>query len=262
MRDSWSNSDAYERYVGRWSSRVGESFLEWLRPRRNARWLDIGCGTGALSEQIHSSQAPASLIGVEPSESFLAAAADRVRGKSVEFRLGSGEQLPIDNAVIDYAVSGLVLNFVPDKHAAMRELVRVLTPGGTGACYVWDYAGHVQFMRYFWDAAVQLNPDAKEKDEGERFPICHPDALHDLFVSSGLESVKVRAIDIATPFDDFDDYWLPFLSDVAPAPGYCVSLSERERDTLASRVRATVPTDRDGRILMAARVWAVSGLRA
>ncbi|MCB1804445.1 MAG: SAM-dependent methyltransferase, partial [Candidatus Competibacteraceae bacterium] len=155
-----------------------------------------------------------------------------------------------------------VLNFVPDKHAAMRELVRVLAPGGIGACYVWDYAGHVQFMRYFWDAAVQLDPDAKEKDEGERFPICHPGALRDLFESTGLESVEVRAIDIATPFEDFDDYWQPFLSDVAPAPGYCVSLDEAERNALASKVRAAVPTDRDGRILMAARVWAVSGVRA
>jgi ubiquinone/menaquinone biosynthesis C-methylase UbiE len=140
MKDSWSNSVAYERYVGRWSSRIAERFLDWLDARRVARWLDIGCGTGALSERILRSQEPSHLIGVEPSDAFLAAAKERVLGENVEFRSGSGESLPIEDKCIDYAVSGLVLNFVPDKDAAMRELLLVLAPGGIAACYVWDYA--------------------------------------------------------------------------------------------------------------------------
>lgn len=261
MSDSWSNSEAYERYVGQWSSRVGSRFLEWLGSRPRARWLDIGCGTGALSEQIHSSQMPEKVIGIEPSESFVTAATERLRGKPIEFRVGSGEQIPVEDASADYAVSGLVLNFVPDKQAAMRELCRVLVPGGIAACYVWDYAGHVQFMRYFWDAAVKLNPDARANDEGVRFPICHPVALQELFESAGFEDVKVQAIDIPTAFESFDEYWAPFLSDVAPAPGYCVSLTQAERDKLAAIVRAAIPTDPDGRILLAARAWAVSGVR-
>ncbi len=260
MVDSWSNSEAYERYVGRWSLQVGAGFLEWLDPHSGARWLDIGCGTGALSERIYSSQSPARIIGVEPSASFLEAATMRLQADSVEFRLGSGEQIPVEDSSADYAVSGLVLNFVHDKQTAMRELLRVLKPGGIAACYVWDYAGHVQFMRYFWDAAVNLNPDARSKDEGERFPICHPLALRELFESSGFEDVKVQAIDIPTAFENFEDYWEPFQSDIAPAPGYCVSLPEPERSALAAMVRKTVPTDPDGRILMAARAWAVSGV--
>jgi len=130
MQDKWANRDAYERYVGRWSSRVGRDFLHWLGPRSEARWLFIGCGTGALSEQILASQGPNRLIGVEPSELFLAVAKDRVQGARVEFRLGSGEHFPLEDACIDCAVSALVLNFVPDKAFAMRELRRVLAPGG------------------------------------------------------------------------------------------------------------------------------------
>jgi SAM-dependent methyltransferase len=202
------------------------------------------------------------LIGVEPSEAFLAAAKERVRGGNVKFRRGSGESLPVEDASIDYAVSGLVLNFVPDKDAAMRELIRVLAPGGIAACYVWDYAGHVQFMRYFWDAAVKLNPSARDKDEGVRFPICRPKPLQNLFESVGFQEVRVAPIDIPTPFESFDDYWQPFLNDVAPAPGYCVSLDAEERGKLEALVRDALPIDPDGMILLAARAWAVSGMRS
>ena len=149
MKDSWSNAEPYEHYVGGWSSRVAERFLDWLDPRRTARWLDIGSGTGALSERIVGLREPSHVIGVEPSGAFRAIAKERVRGENVEFRTGSGESLPVEDACVDYAVSGLVLNFIPDKDVAMRELLRVLAPGGIAACYVWDYAGHVQFMRYF-----------------------------------------------------------------------------------------------------------------
>lgn len=261
MKESWSNSEAYERYVGRWSSRVAERFLDWLGARLDARWLEVGCGTGALTEQILRLGKPSHLIGVEPSESFLRTAKERVSGANVAFRSGTGEKLPVEDTCVDYAVSGLVLNFVPDKEAAMREICRVLTPAGVAVCYVWDYAGHVQFMRYFWDAAVQLNPKARGQDEGVRFSMCHPRPLQNLFESAGFRDVQVTSIDIPTPFENFDDYWQPFLHDVAPAPGYCVSLTAEDRSKLETVLRDALPTDPDGRILLAARVWAVSGLR-
>jgi ubiquinone/menaquinone biosynthesis C-methylase UbiE len=262
MRDNWSNSEAYERYVGRWSSRVGARFLDWLGARKGATWLEIGCGTGALSEQILRTQEPNRLIAVDPSEIFLQSTRQRVQGANVEFRNGSAENLPVEDGVFDYAVSGLVLNFVPDKNTALRELFRVLAPGGVAACYVWDYAGHVQFMRYFWDAAVKMNPEAREKDEGVRFPICRPDPLRNLFESAGFREVQVVPIDITTSFERFEDYWQPFLKDVAPAPGYCVSLSVDARSRLEAALRETLPIDPDGMILLAARAWAVSGIRA
>jgi SAM-dependent methyltransferase len=185
----------------------------------------------------------------------------RVLGGNVEFRSGSAERLPVEDGSVDYAVSGLVLNFVPDKDAAMRELLRVLAPGGMAACYVWDYAGHVQFMRYFWDAAVKLDPSARDKDEGVRFPMCRPRPLQHLFEAAGFRGLRVTAIDIPTPFESFHDYWQPFLTDVAPAPGYCVSLDAEDRARLEALVRNALPTDPDGMILLAARAWAVAGIR-
>lgn len=262
MSDSWSDGEAYERYVGRWSSRIGELFLDRLAARPGARWLDIGCGTGALSERIHATQAPSRLIGVEPSEGFRAVARERVQGGSVEFRGGSAETLPVADASIDYAVSGLALNFVQDRDAAMREQLRVLAPGGTAASYVWDYAGHAQFMRCFWDAAVKLSPKARELDEGVRFPICRPGPLRDLFERAGFRGVRVDPLDIPTPFESFEDYWRPFLNDVGPAPGYCSGLPAEQRRELEALLRDALPTDPDGMILLAARAWAVSGVRA
>lgn len=130
---------------------------------------------------------------------------------------------------MDVAVSGLVLNFVPDKEKTMAEIMRTVTKGGTLAAYVWDYAGHVQFMRYFWDAAIALDPAASDKDEGVRFPLCQPEPLAVLFASSGLKDVEIAAVDIPTPFADFDDDWAPFLLEIAPAPGYCTSLDPTAR---------------------------------
>jgi SAM-dependent methyltransferase len=191
----------------------------------------------------------------------LALARDRASDPLAQFLQGSGDEIPLDDGAVDCAVSGLVLNFIPDKNRALAETIRCVTDNGTVAAYVWDYAGHVQFMRYFWDAAVTLDPGARDKDEGVRFPICRPDALEALFASAGLRDIATAPIDIVTPFQGFDDYWTPFLSGMAPAPGYCVSLDEDRREALRTRLAETLPTDPDGRILLAARAWAVRGTR-
>ncbi len=261
MQDKWTDGDAYEMYVGRWSRKVGEKFLSWLNAPADLRWIDLGCGTGALASQILQDCRPASVVGIEPSDGFLSLAREQVTDRRAEFLQGSGDLLPVQDASVDVAVSGLVLNFIPDQSKAVAELIRTVKPGGTIAAYVWDYAGHVQFMRYFWDAAIELDPSAREKDEGVRFPICRPVPLADLFKTSGLHDVVTEPIDIPTPFEDFNDYWTPFLSGIAPAPGYCASLDDADRDRLRDRLAKTLPTDRDGMILLAARAWAVRGTR-
>ncbi|MGJ5621362.1 class I SAM-dependent methyltransferase, partial [Sulfitobacter sp. MF3-043] len=171
------------------------------------------------------------------------------------------DTIPVDDGTADVVVSGLVLNFIPDKEKAMAEMIRTVKKGGTVAAYVWDYSGHVQFMRYFWDAAIALDPAARDKDEGVRFPICRPAALTELFSNAGLRDVTTAPIDILTPFTDFDDYWSPFLSGIAPAPGYCASLDDAARKKLKNRLIDILPTDPDGMILLAARAWAVRGTR-
>lgn len=207
--DAWERGSPYERYVGRWSRRVAPLFLSWLRIPGGRRWLDVGCGTGALCAAIVDRCSPSSVAGVEPSEGFLKTAKENLAGRVV-LHPGSATAIPLSDASVDVVVSGLVLNFVPDQRAALLEMARVTGKGGTVAAYVWDYAGKMELMRYFWDAAVELDPGAASMDEGVRFPLCRPEALEKLFAGAGLEGVEVKPIDIPTPFANFDDYWAAF----------------------------------------------------
>lgn len=261
MQDSWTDGDDYEAYVGRWSRKTAAAFLSWLDAPLGLRWLDLGCGTGALTERVLAECEPRSIVGVEPSEDFLKLARERTADSRVQFAQGNGHAIPLEDRATDIAVSGLVLNFIPDKAKALAELMRCVDDEGTVAAYLWDYAGHAQFIRYFWDAAVALDPSASSVHEGNRFPICNPAALETLFTTAGLRDVALTPIDIVTPFSDFDDYWKPFLSGVGPAPGYCMALDPERRQALRSRLAETLPSDPDGRILLAARAWAVRGTK-
>jgi SAM-dependent methyltransferase len=258
-REVWEAGDAYEQYVGRWSSLVARDFLGWLDQTAGLRWLDVGCGTGALSAAIVEGCAPTALTGVDSSPGFIATARARIADSRVRFEQGDGQALPLEGGAFDVAVSGLVLNFVTDPGAMLREMRRVLRPGGTVALYVWDYAGEMQLMRRFWDAAVALDPAARELSEGLRFPICRPDALVVLVRGAGLESVTTTPIVVPTVFRDFEDYWMPFLGGQGPAPGYCMRLPDDRREALRERLRAVLPADADGRIALSARAWAVRG---
>ena len=256
VTDTWERGNPYERYVGRWSRRVAPSFLAWLAIPPGRRWLDVGCGTGALCAAIVDSCSPSSVTGVEPSEGFLKTAKANLGDRAV-FRQGNATAIPLDDASVDVVVSGLVLNFVPDPLAALTEMSRVTGRGGTIAAYVWDYAGKMELMRFFWDAAVALDAAAARLDEGPRFPLCDPAALEGLFLEAGLEGVAVTSIDIATPFADFDDYWQPFLGGQGPAPAYAMSLEEAARNRLRDRLRERLPIQADGSIPLSARAWAV-----
>jgi len=255
----WASGDVYEPYVGRWSRLVAREFLEWLDAPSGLDWLDVGCGTGALTEAVAERCSPRRLAGIDPSTGFLEFARQRLRRTVAELQQANAQDLPFEDAEFDRVVSGLVLNFVPDKARAAAELARVVRPGGEAALYVWDYAGRMEMMRHFWDAAIALDPRASELDEGRRSPICRPEPLHELLKSAGLSRVETRAIDVSTVFRDFDDYWTPFLGGQAPAPAYCMSLSEEARAALRERLRATLPTQPDGSIPLVARAWAVRG---
>lgn len=258
VSDTWERGNPYERYVGRWSRRVAPRFLSWLDVPAGRRWLDVGCGTGALCAAIVDRCSPSSVAGVEPSEGFLGTAKENLAGRA-ELRQGSATSIPLGDASVDVAVSGLVLNFVPDQRAALAEMSRVTGPGGTIAAYVWDYAGKMELMRIFWDAAVELDRDAAKLDEGVRFPLCRAEPLAQLFAGAGLRAVEVEPLDIPTPFADFDDYWQPFLGGQGPAPAYAMSLDEAARSRLRDRVRERLPIATDGSISLTARAWAARG---
>jgi SAM-dependent methyltransferase len=255
----WSGGDAYERYMGRWSRQIAPLFLEWLNAPSGGTWIDIGCGTGVLSSDILDRCKPGRVVGIDPSEAFVEAAKSRIGDSRFQCQLGSGEALPFDDDEFTVAVSGLVLNFVGDKNRAVAEMRRVVGPGGTVGLYVWDYAGHMQIMRYFFDAATTLDSGAREFDDGVQAPVCRPDPLANLFQEAGLNEVQVRALDIPAAFKDFDDYWTPFLGGTGSAPKYCTSLSPDAQARLRETLRDRLPTSPDGEILLGVRAWAVKG---
>jgi SAM-dependent methyltransferase len=258
--ESWGSGDAYEQYVGRWSRKVAAELLRWLAPAPGLAWADVGCGTGALAETILAACAPAAIEGVDASEGFVAAARQRLRDPRVRFMTGDATRLPWEAGAFDVAVSGLVLNFVRDHEAMARAMVRVTKPGGRVAAYVWDYAGGMQMIRHFWDAAVGVNPDDAKLDQGDRFPICQPEPLRALFEGAGLRSVLVRAIEIPTVFQDFDDYWNPFLGRQGSAPAYLASVSDDAREKIRAHLKARLAPAHGERIELMARAWAVKGL--
>jgi SAM-dependent methyltransferase len=260
ISDTWERGSPYEQYVGRWSRQVAPLFLSSLGVPAGRRWLDVGCGTGALCAAIVDYCSPASVVGVEPSEGFLKTARDNLPER-VALHAGSATAIPLGDASVDVTVSGLVLNFVPDPRAGLAEMARVTASGGTIAAYVWDYAGKMELMRYFWDAAVELDPNAATLDEGPRFPLCRPEALTQLFAGAGLTGIEVRSIDIPTRFATFDDYWQPFLGGQGPAPAYAMSLDESMRSRLRERLRERLPTAANGTISLIARAWAARGER-
>ena len=140
---------------------------------------------------------------------------------------------------------------------AFAEMTRVAAPGAVFGAYVWDYAGKMELMRWFWDAAVALDPAAATLDEGRRFRLCRPDALRAQVEAAGLHDVEVAALDVPTDFAGFDDYWQPFLGGQGPAPAYAMSLTEDARSRLKDRLQHALPIASDGSLSLVARAWAV-----
>jgi SAM-dependent methyltransferase len=258
--DRWFDGDAYYQYVGRWSALIASEFIDWLSVPDSSRWLDVGCGAGDLTRIILKRTSPEAVRGVDLSPEYVAFASERIDDERASFRTADATTLEDDDDdSYDAIVSGLVMNFVPDPGLAVMSMSRVAQSGGTVAAYVWDYAGKMELMRYFWDAVVELFPEAAGLDEGVRFPICKPEALSELWQSAGLYEVETRAIDVPTSFQNFDDYWTPFLGGQGPAPGFVATLTESDRSALKNLIGSRVPINADGSINLIARAWAVKG---
>lgn len=253
--DFWQVGDAYEAYVGRWSRRVATEFVRWLNVPPGRRWLDAGCGTGALTAAIISA-GPARVIGVDPSRGFLRSTPD-----DAHLIAGDASALPLRDDSFDAVVSGLALNFVPRPESAVAEFARVAAPGAVVASYVWDYAAGMRMMRLFWDVAAEVVPAAADRDEGPRFPICREAALRAAWSDAGLLEVATRPIEIPTVFTGFDDFWQPFLGGQGAAPAYLATLADDDRAEIRERLRSRVPTSPDGAIALTATAWAVRGRR-
>jgi SAM-dependent methyltransferase len=257
--DSWSAGRSYDHYMGRWSRLIAAEFLRWLDAPENADWLDIGCGTGALSQSILEFNSPSSLVGIDQSADFVAHAREHVADPKARFEVGGAEALPLDDGSVDVAVSALVLNFVPDKAKALREMQRVVRPGGLVSFYVWDYpGGGMGFIDAFWKAAAAIDPGAQALDEAGRFPFCTPAGLKAICREAGMKGAIVQPIEVLTTFPDFEAFWHPFTLGAGPAPGFCMSLPEDKRADLKRQLEKRLGGD--GRVIrLPARAWAVRG---
>lgn len=259
IRDRWAAGATYEDFMGRWSRHVAPRFIAWLRAPANLHWLDVGCGTGALTEAIAEGADPASVTACDPSVPFVEYARTRTHDPRVSFVVAGAGDLPRRSVGYGSVTSSFALNFMPDPVGAVVEMQSLTAPGGMVSACVWDYAGGMQFLRLFWDAATALDPASRTLDEGTRFPICAPSRLEAAFHAAGLVHVKCEALEIGTPFEDFDDYWRPFLAGTGPAPSYVASLDDDRRAALACRIEQALPRQPDGTIALTARAWMVQG---
>jgi SAM-dependent methyltransferase len=259
-RGVWGSGQAYQPYMGRWSRRIAAGFLDMLAVGKQARWLDLGCGTGALTEAVLEQAQPLQVVGLDPSPGFLAFAAERITDARVRWQEGDGTALPFPDGDYDAAVSGLVLNFLARADLVVAEMVRVTRPGGTVAAYVWDYGEGMQILRHFWDAAIALDAGAAALDEANRSATWRPAALRTLFRAAGLRDVVVSQVEVPAVFASFDEYWQPFLGGQGTVGSYAVSLSEPARRRLASALARRLPSGPDGTVPLTVRAWTVHGL--
>lgn len=261
MRDVWQSAVSYEAYIGRWSRDVARIFVSELAVAPGSVWLDVGCGSGALTEAILNSAKPSRVVGVDRSIEFVDHSRTVFSGAPADLIVADAGSLPFAHGQIHAAVSGLVLNFVQEPERAVRDMLRCVGPSGLVAVYLWDYADGMQLIRMFWDAAMAFNPAASDLDEAKRFPLCRPEALEHLFIDAGAVDVRVSSITVPTRFRDFDQFWSPFLGGQGPAPTYAMSLRERERSALREQLRKLVRPKADGSIELSAKAWTVRGVR-
>ena len=255
----WVHGAAYESYVGRWSRPVARRFVGELAVPAGRRWLDVGCGTGALTGAVLELAAPAGVLGVDRSTEFLAHATAHVTDPRASFRHGDAAAPPVADGSVDVVVAGLLLNFLPDPAAGVAAWRSAVTAGGTVAAYVWDYAEGMEFMRSFWAAAAAADPAGAALDEGARFPLCAPGPLQALFAAAGLGDVVTGAVEVPTVFTGFDDLWTPFLGGTGLAPAYLATLADDVRSGIREELRRTLPVREDGSIALTARAWTVRG---
>lgn len=260
MNDSWQSGNPYDLFMGRWSALISQKFLAWLAIPPSQKWLDLGCGPGTVTKLILDHYQPSDIVAIDSSSHFISHAQQTITNPAVQFQVGNAQALDKPANSIDALVSGLMLNFVPQPETAVSEMMRVTKPGGTIGIFLWDYAKGMEMLRYFWDAAIELDERAKEFDEGIRFPLCQEGQLEKLVRQTGLKKVEAREIEITAVFQNFDDYWQPFLGQVGPAPAYVMSLNQKDKEALEKKLRQSLPHANNGTIPLLARAWAVKGL--
>jgi len=255
----FSTSAAYERYMGRWSRRLVPEFIAFAKVGRFDKVLDVGTGTGAVAAGLVASMPSVTVVGVDPSEAFIAYARTNVDTDRTSFELGDAQSLRFADATFDQTTALLVMNFIPDHDKAVREMRRVTRRGGAISACVWDYDSGMEMIRIFWDELVAEVPALAAKHQ-RNMKFARAGELGDLWRKAGLVNVEEKPIVIEQPFGSFDDYWQPFLGRTGAAGALVGSLSAEQRVALEARLRkAVLGAGPDRPFTLKARAWCVRG---
>jgi SAM-dependent methyltransferase len=231
-----ASADAYDRFVGRYGPQLATALIDFASVEPGMRALDVGCGPGALTAVLVERLGAARVSAADPSAPFVDACRARLPG--VDVVEAAAEALPFADDAFDATVSQLVINFMRDGEAGVREMARVTRPGGVVASCVWDYAGKMTLLRAFWDTAREIDPvRAAAADEGVVMRWCAEGELADLWRATGLGSVRFGSLVASAQYADFEDLWSPLPTGVAPAGAFCKSLEEDDRRTLRETFR-------------------------
>jgi SAM-dependent methyltransferase len=255
-----SDGAAYERFLGRWSRLLAGPFADFARPPEEGSVLDVGCGTGSLAITLAERRQRGRVAGIDIAPPYIAFA--RSRGAAGEFAVGDACRLPYAERSFAAALAQLSLNFVPDGAAAVREMRRVVMPGGIIAAAVWDFRGGLVFQRLFWDTAAGLDPAAgAARDRLFSSPLALPDGLPTLWREAGLATVERSSLTIRMEYANFADYWEPLLGGQGPVGAYVESLPPERRRLIEERVRLSYLSGApDGPRSLTASAWAVRGV--
>jgi len=256
----FADAEAYERFMGRWSSLLAPLLVDFADIRDAGRVLDVGSGTGALAFSIARMKTHCEVLGIDPSKEYVDYAAMRnpFPGRA-RFEIGDAQQLHFASASFENCLSLLVFNFIPDNRKALREVSRVTKPGGCLAAAVWDYGAGMRMLRIFWDAASAVDPSAAKADES-RMPLCRAGELGELWRQGGLDRIEERPLEITMQFRSFADYWDPFLLGQGPAGAYLRSVdADRRRAMRADVIRRLHLSSENTPFSLPARAWAVRG---
>jgi SAM-dependent methyltransferase len=242
------SADAYGRFMGRYSRPLATEFVARLSPRLGSRVLDVGCGPGALTEALVAARGRDGIVGVDPSERFVTRLRDR---SGVPAATSVAERLPFTDGAFDAALAQLVVHFMADPVAGLREMGRVTRPGGVVAASVWDHAEGGSPLMTFWNAALDLDPTAP--GESDR-PGVAPGQLRDLALAAGLTDVVDSEVTVNVDHPTFDEWWEPYTFGVGPAGTYVAGLSAGAKAALESHCREILPA---GPFVISARAWTV-----